>query len=68
MEIAFRGAGRQAPGVTKFCILLGSTAVSFLFSFLVSPWGMMAEIIAGAVGSLVGVWVGWKVAQKIDQV
>jgi hypothetical protein len=54
--------------VTKFCILLGSTVVSFVFSFLVSPWGMMAEIIAGAIGSLVGVWVGWKVAQKIDQV
>jgi uncharacterized membrane protein YfcA len=68
LEFAFGAASHHAAGVTKFCILLGSTVVSFVFSFLVSPWGMMAEIIAGAIGSLVGVWVGWKVAQKIDQV
>jgi len=53
--------------VTKLCIFVGTTAVGTLFGFLASPYGLMTEVIASGVGSVLGVYLGWKFAQWIEQ-
>jgi hypothetical protein len=34
---------------------------------LVSGYGMMTEIIVSGLGSMVGVYLGWKLALKIER-
>jgi hypothetical protein len=53
--------------VNKLCIFAGSMVFGYIFGFLGSGFGIMTEIILSGVGSMVGVYVGWKVAQRIDR-
>ncbi|HZZ20508.1 MAG TPA: hypothetical protein VFE25_14115, partial [Opitutaceae bacterium] len=58
---------RQAPCVNKLCIFVGTTVCGYAAGFLVSGFGLMTEIIVSGIGSLFGVWLGWKVAQRIEK-
>jgi uncharacterized membrane protein YfcA len=54
--------------MNKLCILAGTTIVSYVGWYLgellgLEFWGCF---LLSSVGSLVGVWVGWKVARKFD--
>jgi len=51
----------------KLCIFAGTTIGGYLAAYAVSSYGMMAEVIASGVGSLVGVYLGWKLARRIDR-
>ena len=53
--------------MNKLCIFVGTTVVGYAFGFLASPYGIMTEVIASGVGSLVGVYLGWKLAQRSER-
>lgn len=64
LEIAFAAKTGQFQGVKKLCIFVGTTVGSFA-GFLCT--GFMAQFIVGGIGSLVGVYLGWKLAQRIER-
>jgi hypothetical protein len=51
----------------KLCIFAGTTIGSYVAAYAVSSYGMMAEVVAGGVGSIVGCILGWKLARHIDR-
>jgi len=53
--------------VNKLCILVGTTVVSSAGWYLgeLIGLGFGGCFLLSSLGSLVGVWAGWKVAQKI---
>jgi hypothetical protein len=51
----------------KLCIGAGSLGCGYIAAYLVSSLGMMAEVIASGVGSIIGVYLGWKLARKIEE-
>jgi hypothetical protein len=53
--------------VTKLCIFACTTLLGYIAAYLVSSFGIMAEIIASGIGSIAGVFLGWKLAQRIDR-
>jgi hypothetical protein len=53
--------------VNKLCIFVGSTVCGYAAGYAVSSFGLMTEIIVSGVGSLVGVYLGWKVARRIER-
>lgn len=67
LEIAFRSRVRQKALVNKLCIFVGSTVCGYAAGYAVSGFGLMTEIIVSGVGSLVGVYLGWKVARRIER-
>lgn len=52
--------------MTKLCIFVGMTIVSTIFWYLGELVGFefFGCFMLSGVGSIVGVWVGWKVAQR----
>jgi hypothetical protein len=50
--------------VKKLCIFVGMTIGSFA-GFLCT--GFMAQFFVSGIGSLVGVYFGWKVARRIER-
>jgi hypothetical protein len=67
LEIAFASKMSQGRGVTKLCIFVGTTVCGYAAGFLVSEFGLMTEIIVSGIGSVVGVYLGWKVGQRIEK-
>jgi hypothetical protein len=67
LEIAFGPKEAQGRGVTKLCIFVGTTVCGYAAGFLVSEFGLMTEIIVSGIGSIVGVYLGWKVGQRIEK-
>ena len=67
IEIAFGAPPGQPDAVNKLCILVGTTVVGYAGGFLCSGLGLMAEIIGSGIGSIIGVYLGWKLAQRIDR-
>jgi hypothetical protein len=57
----------QAGGVTKLCIFAGSLVCGYVVGYLFSGFGMMTEVIMSGVGSMVGVYLGWRLAQRIER-
>lgn len=53
----------------KLCIFAGMTIFGILGSVLAGAFGMdmmsLGSFFLSGVGSMVGVWVGWKVALKL---
>jgi hypothetical protein len=52
--------------VNKLCIFAGTTVCSYAAWFLSSNMGFGAQFIFSGIGSLVGVYLGWKLARKIE--
>ena len=67
----FRGAGRYFSCVTKLCIFVGTNVGGIAGSMLagafdMGPFSLVGFLLSG-VGSIVGVYAGWKVAQKLNE-
>jgi len=54
--------------MNKLCILAGSFVVGTVGWWVgdVLGWGFFGAFIVSGIGSVVGVWVGWKIAQKLE--
>jgi len=56
--------------MTKLCIFAGMTILGIAGSLLAGVFGMdtfsLGSFLLSGVGSIVGVYVGWKVAQKLN--
>ncbi|MEJ1973675.1 MAG: hypothetical protein WDM96_14795 [Lacunisphaera sp.] len=56
--------------MNKLCIFVGTTIFGILGSVLASALGMdtfsLGNFLLSGLGSCVGVYAGWKVAQKLD--
>jgi hypothetical protein len=53
--------------VTKLCIFAGTVAGGYAAGYLCSSLGLMTELIASGAGSMVGVYLGWKLARWIER-
>ncbi|MBP6507619.1 MAG: hypothetical protein KA257_08635 [Opitutaceae bacterium] len=57
--------------MTKLCIFVGTTVFGIAGSLLAGALGMDAFSLGGfllsGVGSIVGVYLGWKLAQKLAE-
>lgn len=56
--------------MTKLCIFTGTTIFGIGGSLLAGAFGMdtfsLGSFLLSGVGSVVGVYVGWKIAQKFN--
>jgi uncharacterized membrane protein YeiH len=56
--------------VNKLCIFVGTTVFGILGSVLANALGMdtfsLGNFLLSGVGSVVGVYAGWKLAQKLE--
>jgi hypothetical protein len=56
--------------VTKLCIFTGTTVFGIGGGLLATAFGMdtfsLGSFVLSGVGSIVGVYAGWKVAQKLN--
>jgi len=68
LRLAWPGVPAQTARVTKLCILAGSTIVGSAGWYLGELVGFefLGCFLVSCLGSLVGVWVGWKVARRFD--
>jgi hypothetical protein len=61
---------RQAAGMNKLCIFAGAMIFGILGSLLAGALGLdtfsLGSFLLSGIGSLVGVYVGWKVAQRLS--
>jgi hypothetical protein len=67
--VAFAANGRQLPPVTKLCIFAGTTIGSYAFWALgdsVFGLSFLWSFVLSGVGSVVGVYAGWKLARKLE--
>ncbi|HEV2105317.1 MAG TPA: hypothetical protein VGU27_06255 [Candidatus Eisenbacteria bacterium] len=46
-------------------MVVGSTIGSWLPTLWGAGWLSMASVLIGAAGGLAGIWVGWKLAQRL---
>jgi hypothetical protein len=53
--------------VNKLCIFVGTTVGGYAGGFLFYGYGIMTQVVASGVGSLVGVYFGWKLARRLDR-
>jgi len=55
--------------VTKLCIFVGTTIVGYVFWYLgeLVGLGFFGCFLLSGVGSVLGVWLGWKLAQKLAE-
>ena len=53
--------------MTKLCILTGSIAGGYIAGYLASDLGLMTEVIVSGLGSMVGVYLGWRLARRIER-
>lgn len=53
--------------MNKLCITVGTLGGGFIAGYLSSGLGMMTSVLVSGVGSIVGVYVGWKVARWIER-
>jgi uncharacterized membrane protein YfcA len=52
--------------MNKLCIFGGTTLGSYVGWFLFERFGLLAAFAGSGVGSILGVYAGWKLARKID--
>jgi hypothetical protein len=67
--VALAETARHAAVVVKLCIFVGTTVVGYAFWFLGELIGLsfFGCFLLSGVGSVVGVWAGWKVARKLEE-
>jgi hypothetical protein len=53
--------------MTKLCIFAGTVLFGYGFGYFAAPLGFFWAFFISGIGSVLGVWVGWKVAQKIER-
>lgn len=67
MRLACKKNPATLPRVNKLCIFAGTTIFGILGGLLATAFGMdsfsLGSFFLSGVGSVVGVYVGWKVAQ-----
>ncbi len=51
--------------MNNLCIYGSSAILGYLGWILASPFGMFWAFVISGVGSLVGVYIGWKIARRI---
>jgi len=66
-EIAFPNGGAKPWSMTKLCITAGVFVGGYVGGYACSSLGMMAEVIASGIGSMAGVYLGWKLARWIER-
>ena len=59
-----RAASLACPHVNKLCIFVGTTVFSTIGWYLGDPFGFFTAFVLSGIGSIFGVYVGWKAAQK----
>ncbi len=56
--------------MTKLCIFVGMTLFGILGSVVAGAFGMdtfsIGSFVLSGIGSMVGVYAGWKIAQKFN--
>lgn len=57
----------QSGRVTKLCITVGTLVGGYVAGYLASGFGMMTEVVVSGLGSMVGVYLGWKLARWIER-
>jgi hypothetical protein len=57
----------QFSAMTKLCILVGMTVGGFVGYIVPSSWGIMWAFFISGIGSLFGVYFGWKVGRHLDR-
>ena len=66
--MAFSARAAKFPRVTKLCIFVGTTLFGIGGGMLATVFDMdtfsLGSFVLSGLGSVVGVFVGWKVAQK----
>lgn len=65
--IAIPGGFVHPRPMMKLCITAGTFVGGYLAAYAVSSFGMMAEVLASGVGSIIGVYLGWKLARHIER-
>jgi len=61
---------RAAPSVgavNKLCIFVGVNVGGYVGWVALEKLGMMAAFIGSGIGSIAGVYFGWKLAKKIEE-
>jgi len=53
--------------VNKLCIFAGTMVGGYLAGYLCSNLGIMVELLASGIGSIVGVYLGWRLARWIER-
>ena len=55
--------------MVKLCIFVGTTVLSYAFWYLGERVGFefFGCFLLSGVGSVLGVWLGWKVAKKLEE-
>lgn len=68
--VASSRAEPQLHGVNKLCIFAGTTVFGIGGGMLASALGMdmfsLGSFLLSGAGSILGVYVGWRVAQKLE--
>jgi hypothetical protein len=49
----------------KFCIFVGINAGGYVGWVLAENLGLMIAFLASGIGSVVGVWLGWRFARAV---
>lgn len=64
--LAFAGGAGQDAAMMKVCIFGGTTVFSYAFWAIGEAMGcsFFTSFMLSGVGSVVGVWVGWKIARR----
>lgn len=69
MRLACKNPPGTLPGVNKLCIFVGTTVFGILGSVLAGAFGMdtfsLGSFLLSGVGSIIGVYAGWKVAERL---
>jgi hypothetical protein len=53
--------------MTKLCIFVGMTVGGFAGYIVPSSWGIMWAFFISGIGSVVGVYYGWKVGRHLER-
>ena len=49
--------------MNKFCISVGMIALGWVDWWIRSPFGLVAAFILSGAGSMVGVYIGWRISR-----
>lgn len=53
--------------MTKLFTFGGATLFGYAFWFIAEPLGFFWAFLISSLGSIVGVWAGWKLARKFEE-
>jgi hypothetical protein len=67
VSIRLRERRGQSGPVNKLCITAGTLVCGYGVGYLFSGFGIMTEVLMSGLGSIIGVYLGWKVAQHIER-